>query len=211
MRLVQTLQRPAKRSFERSARRARSRSGLNGSAPGQRAPATFGTTVRTHPRTIYPVPKDAPRRCHVRLVEGYDLRRWIRNILDSSRLALILLLSVSVLVGPSGLTTSAALATMRACGVWCPCEEEQHEELDNYVVHDHADYEGSHESRQGDKVPCPEDCPDCDCCPGLMGGLLPVVVASHPVQTSSSEVHALSDSPAYGEVSGIFRPPRSLT
>ncbi len=142
--------------------------------------------------------------------KGCRLRLWIRTF-DTLHLALPLLLSVSLLVGPPGLAASAALVSMRACGVWCPCEEGQHGRQAALVADAHPDCDGSHEAAQCDKAPCPDECPDCDCCPGLMCGLLPVVLSSLPAPTSSPELRTFSDTPAYGEVSGIFRPPRCLT
>ncbi len=136
------------------------------------------------------------------------LRLWIRTF-DTLLLALPLLLSASLVVGPAELASSAALE--RACGVWCPCEEERHDKPAAHLADAHTDCEGSDEAAQSDKAPCPDDCPDCDCCPGLMGGLLTVVLSSLPWPASSPELHTFSDAPAYGEVSGIFRPPRSLT
>lgn len=132
-----------------------------------------------------------------------------RDILNALRVAALWLLVVSVLTGPLGVGASVASAAMKTCGASCPCDEAQHAEY----VDDGC--EASREIAQGDETPCddecPNDCPDCNCCPGLMVGLVPVVVPGLPISASSLKLLTPPDAPAYGDVSRVFRPPRSLT
>jgi len=139
------------------------------------------------------------------------LRR--RDILNALRMPALWLLAVPVLAGPMGVGASVASAAMKTCGVSCPCDEAQHAEFADEAAQADDDCESSREAAHSDEAPCedecPDDCPDCTCC-GLMVGLAPMVVPLlGPV--SSSKLFTPADSLPCGDVSGVFRPPRSLT
>ena len=136
-----------------------------------------------------------------------------RDILNALRMAALWLLVVPVLAGPMGVGASVAWAAMKTCGVSCPCDEAQHAEYADEAAQADDDCESSREATHSDEAPCedecPDDCPDCTCC-GLMVGLVPMVV---PLlgSASSSKLLTPPPAPACGDVSGVFRPPRSLT
>ena len=135
-----------------------------------------------------------------------------RDILNALRVAALWLLVVAVFAGPLGVGAFVASAATKTCGVSCPCDEEEHAEED---AHSNDDCDGSREVACGDETPCdeecPDDCPDCNCCPGLMIGLIPIVVPGLPGALSSSKFFVPPDARASGKIPDVFRPPRSLT
>ena len=131
----------------------------------------------------------------------------IRHITDSFRVAGLWLLVASVLVGPLGLGSFVASAEKKTCGGSCPCDEEKHAEEE---AHGDDDCDSSHEVACGEETPCDDDCSDCSCCPGLMAGLVPIFVPGLPGTRSLSRLLVPPGAPASGEMTGIFRPPRSL-
>jgi len=137
-----------------------------------------------------------------------------RDIVNALRVTALWLLVVSVLAGPLGVGASVASAAVKTCGVSCPCDEAQHAEHADETAQADDDYDGS-EGAHGDMAPCedecPDDCPDCTCCPGLMVCLVPMVVSDFLGSASSSKLLTPPDALACGDVSGVFRPPRSLT
>ncbi len=120
---------------------------------------------------------------------------------------------VSVVAATLGVGGSAALVAASTCGVSCPCDEA--EQTDGGAHADDA-HEDKCEVAHGDDTPCddecPDDCPDCDCSAKLVAGLAPIAGSAfrNAVASSKSESLIPSDAPTRGDVSGIFRPPRSL-
>lgn len=135
------------------------------------------------------------------------------------RAAAAWLLMASVLVGPLGIGASVASAAAKTCGVSCPCEDVD--------VSAHADDasdgeactcadtdEPSHaEAERHDEFhadACPDDCPDCNCCPGVMLGVVGVVAPRPSLPSHVYRISAPPEAPALGASSCVFRPPRSL-
>ena len=137
-----------------------------------------------------------------------------RHILSALRAAGFWLVVASVLAGPIG--ASVASASMKTCGVSCPCDEAQHAEHAEAESHDSSDGcddigAVDHDEGAPCDDECPDDCPECSCCRGLMAGLLSTVVPGLPGARTSSKLLAPPEAPANGDTSGVFRPPRSLT
>ena len=140
---------------------------------------------------------------------------------DALRGASLSLLAVSLLAGPLGLGFSGASAAQKTCGVSCPCDEEEHGE-DAHAEEAHAEEahaddgcDRSHEVPCGADAPCddtcPDDCPECSCCAGLMVGLAPAPVPILLGAISFAKRFDSPDVPKNGDASGIFRPPRPGT
>jgi hypothetical protein len=135
------------------------------------------------------------------------------NIVGALRVAGLWLLLVSVFASPFGLGASAASAGKKACGVSCPCAEAEQAQEE---AHSDDCCGNRQKAASPDETPCddacPDDCTDCKCCPGLMVGLIPIVIAAGlPDTLPSSKLLPPLDVPANGYDSGIFRPPRSLS
>jgi len=133
-----------------------------------------------------------------------------RDILNALRMVALWLLVVPVLAGPMGVGASVASAAMKTCGVSCACDEAQHAEYADEAAQADDDCESTREAAHGEDE-CSDDCPDCTCCPELIIDLVPIVVPDLLGSASSSKLLTPPDALPCGDVSGIFRPPRSLT
>ena len=138
------------------------------------------------------------------------------------------LVVVAVLLGPAGLGPASAVASADACGVSCPCEDEDTEPAHHDEGEAHADARrhradscghdtgAAHDEGEpcGDECPtdqCPDDCPNCNCCPGLAVAVLPSRARTSTAQSVAAYRLARASTPANGTLCRIFRPPRSLT
>ena len=148
------------------------------------------------------------------------IMRSTRDIIDALRVAAVWLLVVSVFFGPAGLGGSTGFAaSSKSCGASCPCDDAavddhegdhaEHAEADPCDDDVHADSE--HDDGDPCKDECPDDCPNCRCCPGIAMAVLPLPVASSTATCTSSRMLAPIDAPASGACTDVFRPPRSLT
>jgi hypothetical protein len=128
----------------------------------------------------------------------------VRKIIIAAHVPAVWLLVVSVFLGPTALGASFALAAdSKTCGASCAC--------DDIAYDDHAVEAAEHDTGAPNKEDCPDDCPECSCCPGLIIGLLPFVLPFLPDTNSSFNLVAPSDACFTGDIQGVYRPPRSLT
>ena len=85
------------------------------------------------------------------------------------------------------------------CGGACPCEavlaEDHHE--------DHED-----EGCPGERAPCPPDCGDCDCCPGVVAAIVGEQLAISRLAPNGASPPAFEDHLTAGELGRVFRPPK---
>lgn len=156
------------------------------------------------------------------------------NLYGALRAAALLLLVVSVLLGPAGFAGSAAWASAaKTCGVSCPCDDVGPSEYVGEDIHGHGDehHGDAHaetESRDShgddtghcgdadngdDSEPCedecPESCPNCGCCVGVAVAVLPLPMTSSATLWTSARTLVFADTLASGAGASVFRPPRS--
>jgi hypothetical protein len=128
----------------------------------------------------------------------------VRNIIIAAHVPAVWLLVVSVFFGPMGLGASFAFAAdSKTCDASGACDDAAH--VDPAVVGDGND------TGAPNKEDCPDDCPECSCCPGLIVGLSPFVLPFLPDTNSSFNLFAPPDACFNGDIQGVYRPPRSLT
>lgn len=128
------------------------------------------------------------------------------DIAHIRRLVAMLLLIVSVLLGPGGLGGWTVFASA------CPCDDAmQTDHASEYTEADPCDDDKRTDSGHDNDDECPDDCPDCDCCPGLGLAVLSLPMTRCATSWCAALMLAPVDASATGASIGVFRPPRSLT
>lgn len=119
--------------------------------------------------------------------------------------------ALCIAFGSLGILAPAA-ATLKTCGVSCPCDDEP-----NAGAVSHADEHGEGAERvdRGPEEPCEDECPDdcaaCGCCPGSSAGAAASWLPSALSAFASSGRVAPAETPGISDVSRVFRPPRAAT
>lgn len=141
--------------------------------------------------------------------------RLTTHIMNAMHVAGFWLVMLCVFLGPLGIGSSVATASLKTCGGSCPCDEDQwaeHAEAESNSSDDGCAANGiDHQEEAPCDDECPDACPECSCCPGLTAGIVPSFAPTVSCSVFSSKVIAPLDAPAAGALSGVFRPPRSLT
>jgi len=83
-----------------------------------------------------------------------------------------------------------------ACRSDCPCDQE------TVQISKHGD------SHPSESDPCPEDCNDCHCCPGIPACALPAGIAFALEDIEVCPQNELPESTLTGAPDNVFRPPR---
>jgi hypothetical protein len=145
---------------------------------------------------------------------------WLtRETRSALRWIALWMLAIAMLIGPLGLGRSVAIAAVDACGgTTCPCDADpdvdQTDGEPSSCIHN-GEQGGDGDSvgcdHDADQEQCPEGCPNCGCCPGLVASLASAVVSMLPVAGFPSELDVSLRSPATASVSGVFRPPRRVS
>ena len=149
------------------------------------------------------------------LLEWDELSPHRPHILLARRAAAVWLVVVSMLVGPMGMNMSVALA--KTCGVSCPCDDAHASDDGDHVSHRDAHHDAG-ESDHHDEGPvdddgaedCPDDCPDCDCCSGVVLAVVPLSTPSVQAPYCSFEAPRPPEAQPVGAIFDVYRPPRSL-
>ncbi len=138
------------------------------------------------------------------------LRRYING---NSHPAVHWLLVAAMVAGLLSTGAFIALGAASPCGVSCPCDGEKDAQEAKTETHANCGCDENNEGTQSNEVPCnekcPDDCPDCNCCSGLMVGLTTTLVPVLPPHAFSPNLLNPHEVPTYGYKLGIYRPPRS--